>query len=772
MRNILLLFIIIKTIHLNGQSDLKIGQWRSYLPYHVGKHVTQSDTHLYYATPFAIMIQDKEDNSVQLLSKVEGLTDAGIGIIKYDSFNKVLIITYENGNMDLLKDDGRIVNIPFILTSSSLGDKSINAIYVDAENRTYLAMGFGLKVLDVKNEEFGDETQVGFSFTDVTVFEGYIYAASEEGLYRVSQAGNINIQDFNNWELMDSNKGFPVDYTSKKVTTYNSRLYIDIDDVLYSYQHGVLDSIYADMDVTRKFSLEFLTAEGDHLVAGFWCTQNDNACNGKVVFIDNNHNVFTSGSKCVNRPQYAIEDPNDGKVYYADLWDDFRSAANKDASCDNFSINSPIRQFAGEIFIDESANEVWVASEIIESDVEFSPFGIYSFLDGQWDFYNGGTHPNVGYMRAYYRLAKHPETGNMFIGTRWDGLMEFDRNDFTIYNDTNSTLDFSADPNRIRVNGLVFDADNNLWMSNHTAPKPLNVLRNDGTWFNDFKNFAFKEFRDIVIDQNNLIWIATDLSGVYVYDYKGTFDAGGADDEVYRFNKQNSQLPSDQVETLEIDLDNNVWVGTKEGVIVFECQEAAFDPSCQGTRQIVEVDGIAAYLLETEQVRTIAVDGANRKWFGTTNGVFVQSPTGEEQIAFFDVDNSPLFDNIINDIAINNSTGEVFIATAKGIQSLRTDALKGGNFHNSNVYAYPNPIQPEYNGPIAIKGLARDSNVKITDIEGKLVFETTALGGQAIWDGRDYNGRKASSGVYLVFATRTSNREVPEAVVTKILFLN
>ena len=181
-------------------------------------------------------------------------------------------------------------------------------------------------------------------------------------------------------------------------------------------------------------------------------------------------------------------------------------------------------------------------------------------------------------------------------------------------------------------------------------------------------------------------------------------------------------------------------------------------------------------LLETENVIDIAVDGANRKWIGTQNGVFLLSPSGEEQVDRFTVANSPLFDNNIVDIAVDQQTGEVFIGTAKGIISYQSDAVEGGRVHRSDILVYPNPVREDYEGPIAINGLARDAVVKITDVTGKLVFETNALGGQAVWNGRDYNGRRVQTGVYLVFsssnARNTSLNARPDAAVAKIMVIN
>ncbi|HNM27452.1 MAG TPA: regulator, partial [Saprospiraceae bacterium] len=155
-----------------------------------------------------------------------------------------------------------------------------------------------------------------------------------------------------------------------------------------------------------------------------------------------------------------------------------------------------------------------------------------------------------------------------------------------------------------------------------------------------------------------------------------------------------------------------------------------------------------------------------------TNGIFVQSGSGEVQEARFTATNSPLFDNAITDIAINQSTGEAWIGTEKGLISVRAEATQGGAVNSDAPYAYPNPVRPDYDGPIAIYGLARDANVKITDISGNLVYEGKALGGQAIWNGRDYLGRRAASGVYLVFATSSETFDNPDAVIAKVVILN
>ena len=234
-----------------------------------------------------------------------------------------------------------------------------------------------------------------------------------------------------------------------------------------------------------------------------------------------------------------------------------------------------------------------------------------------------------------------------------------------------------------------------------------------------------------------------------------------------------SELTSNTVLSVVVDRDGAVWVGTNEGPVIFDCGGDVFDASrCGGVRRRVLQDSIGAFLLADQQINTMAVDGANRKWLGTRNGLFVQSPQGDDQIAHFTTDNSPIPDDIINALAYDGDQGVMWIGTDKGVITYRTETTEGSVFHRSNdVYAFPNPVEPFYTGPIAIKGLVTDANVKITDINGLLVSEMTALGGQAIWDGNDLEGRRVNSGVYLVFSADQRAFDQPDSFVTKILVL-
>lgn len=756
----------------SAQAPLKIGQWQSHYAYQLGTFVAQSPTHFFYGNNQGALKIDKESREIERLSTVNGLSESGMGIIKYDPFNELLIATYFNGNIDFIHEDGGLDNLPFIATSIFLGDKSINDIHIETDTTAYLSMGFGLKILNIRDQEFGDETRAGLPFNQVAILNNHLYAATQEGIYRITLDGSKNIQDFNSWTHLAGTGGFPADYATNNITRYKDKLYFDINDTIFRFDENSLTSIYSSQTLTPTY----MTTEGPHLLIGMSCfnESTNRTCNGLALFFDEEGLVKTinSNSGCINRPTYGVEDAQ-GRVFFADNWDGYRLTELGENTCNTFTVNSPFNFRAGQLVV--SDEELWVAPEVVIPELAFNDRGFYSYIEGTWTNYNVSNYSSLNGIKAIYRIAVSPDKKEVFFGTRWtDGLLKLNRetDEITVFSNDEAKLKPSADPARSRVTGLIYDEQNILWIGNHTeAAKGLIALKPDGEFTDNFLSLPSRNIRQILIDNEGYLWIASDNLGVFVYDYAGTIDDPN-DDRIRTINTNNSVLPDNTAVCLAQDLDGGVWVGTRNGAVVFECQGDPLNSDCRGSHPRVVVNDIPALLLDETIVNTIAVDAANRKWFGTRSGVFVQSPDGSERLATFDKDNSPIFDNIINDIAINQNTGLVYIATGKGIISLKTDAAGINQNHNSNITVFPNPVRPDYDGPIAIKGFARDSNIKITDISGRLVFETTALGGQAIWDGKDYKGRKANSGVYLVYATRTSNRDVPTAVVTKILLMN
>ncbi|MEN0006590.1 MAG: hypothetical protein AAF798_20725, partial [Bacteroidota bacterium] len=759
------LFVLLSSVLLS-QNILPLGQWRSHLPYKEGKMVTQSSSTIYYSTGWSVLLLDKTELSTERLSKVEGLSNVGISLVEFNEATETLIVVYDNSVIDLVEEsaEGRdIITLSQIANFNNfVGEKVIFNIDLAADgNSMYLAANYGVSQIDLSKNEFVFTTFTGVDVLDVQVFDGNIYAATEEGIYR-APLNNVNLDDFGNWQLLGEDEGFPVEYSSSTMEVFNGTLYLGIDNDIYTYQNGQLALFYQRPGNT----LDFLKATGLHLFAAYPICTSDGCSGGNLVYFEASGAVNEIPRACFASVNAVVEDEQ-GRIWLGDEARDFRYLEGTSATeCTFLSFNSPFSIENKEMTV--ANNQLWLAAGGVDQrfSARFIDHGFASLIEGNWSIYNRrnreelkGENPADNArgddLFDFITVAVHPDNGKIFAGSYTEGLIEFDpeTDEMILYNENNSTLETAAgDITRSRISSIAFDDENNLWVANHTARNgaPLSVLTNEGFW----RNFSFTgscadtDVRQIDVDLNGYKWIVmgSDQSGILVYDEADLDNPN--DDRCRIFSANNSNLPTNSTNCLAIDLDGDIWVGTTEGIIIFECGASAFEPECQGSRRIVEQDGFNAFLLDTEDVQAIAVDGANRKWVGTRNGVFLLSASGEEQILRFEVSNSPLFDNNIIDIAVNDQTGEVFIGTNKGVLSYQGDATLGGRVNRATVEVFPNPVRPEYDGPIAIRGLARDANVKITDVNGKLVFETTANGGQAVWDGRDYNGRRASSGVY------------------------
>ncbi|HZV69885.1 MAG TPA: two-component regulator propeller domain-containing protein [Saprospiraceae bacterium] len=747
-----------------GQGDLHIGQWSELLPYNIGSSVTQSPTRVYYGTEFGLISIRKDDSSsVDFFSKVDGLSDVGPSWIRYHNGLKTLVIGYKNGNIDLLDSSGTS-NVNDILRSSSIqGDKAIKNIYTDDSQLAYLSTPFGLVILDLVTRQFRSTIFTSSPAHGFAIFQSKYYLSTDNGLYVFDPASGNIIENFNQWEKIII-PGIPAIYSSEAVAVFHDQLYFGAKGDLYRLDH--LDSVWYHVD---NNTVSFISPEGQNLMVGFRCGD----CLGKVLFF--NEGVFwhEAGIYCIARPAYAIEDEK-GRVWYADMFPDFRMAQNHFATCELLQFESPYSGNVSEMDVHEGI--LYVATGGVSESYNYlgNKDGFFSYDRLHWTTYNQFNYPEFAahQLENFFRILHHPTENKLYVGSYYGGLLEYDFENFKFYDTANSSLQGAVgDESRERVSGLAFDQQNNLWVTNYLAPRPLSVLKTDGTWKSfDFPCSTITNVSQVVVDHRGYKWIMlySKSAGIVVYDDGGTID-DESDDRCIQLGSSNTAIPSNSVNCLAVDLDGDIWVGTAEGPVVFDGGADIFDGH-EGSRIKVEQDGVLNYLLGEETVYAIAVDGANRKWFGTGSGVFVQSPAGNEEVASYTTSNSPLLNNRIIDIAIDQNNGVVYIATVGGIMSVRTDAVTGEAIHSDNVYAWPNPVRPDYDGLIAIRGLARDAVVKITDIRGQVLYETKSLGGQAVWDGKDLNGQQASTGVYLVFSTAASDGfNKPDALVTKIL---
>ncbi|MFN0213972.1 MAG: hypothetical protein ACKVT2_06920 [Saprospiraceae bacterium] len=752
---------------------LSIGEWQQHLPWQRSKYVTQSNEKVYYATEWAVVEIDKVDRSSRFITKVEGLSDVGMNLLHYNAAAKVLLLAYSNSNLDLFYPEGRrVVNLPIIQKNANIvGDKQIYNVFFDGKI-AYFACGFGVLKFDLEDAEAEYTVFTGIPVRSFAIYNGFLWAGTEDGLYRLPE-NDVNPADFSRWEEVNESAGFPGNISYNTMCLWDNKLWLGAAKKLLRFDGASVSEIASH----PLRSVKYLTSEGPGMMIG-WGEEN-NFGYGVVEYAETNGARNEIHWTCnAAFPLYGIEDGSK-KFWFADLADQFRYFDLNTNICDKFSFNSPYTHRSAQI---EFGNEgtTYVATPGPKTDLSIVGYrdGVFSYKNGHWNRWSETTTPGIVDSEESYkdlwRVATHPEEDKVFVGSWVGGLLQFSNGAYEKkYTKNNSILQAAGNSgeNRTAIGGLAYDEDNNLWISNYGANAPIAVLKPDGSMVN-FNASPANNLLQVVIDQNGYKWFVIAFNaGLMVYDSGNDLDSP-ADDRYRIITTANSVLTSNFINCITVDLDGDVWVGTQQGAVSFECGSNVFDESCKGRRRIVNVDGFNGYLLETEDVKTIAVDGANQKWFGTTNGVFVQSPDALTQVERFTNTNSPLFDNAITDISVNPVTGEAWIGTEKGLISVRSGATEGGRVNRPTAYAYPNPVQPGYDGPIAVYGLARDANVKITDAAGHLVFEGKALGGQAVWNGRDYLGRKVSSGVYLIFATSESNFDQPDAIVTKVVILN
>ena len=770
----LLSLLVLLSMSTYAQEKLLIGQWQDHLNLRESFWVTQSDEHVIVSTGKALIYIDKEELSYETFSKVDNLNDAEITIIKYDKINKQLFVIYKNGAFDIIDDEGTEYITAIKDNTNILGSKTITDIHFTDGNSVYFSTAFGIIEFNLSRREFSSTTFTVNGVNAITSDENFIYAALEDGLYSINKTNN-NKENFSNWQLLGAANGLPALYKSINTENFNGDLYAVIDNAVYRRNVNQSNFEKIDISIPSGYFIEWISAEMNHIIFGL----KNNSTGSETRFIDKNRNIISGGANCINRTIYGIEDEQ-GRIWYADMWRAIRYTDNPTSGCKRIEYNSPYAFESSHIETD--GDKIYFASGgATESfGIKFSRAGFYILEEnGNWTNVNEEFFPIInekGFF-DFQTVAPHPsDKDKLYVGSYLNGLVEYKISDKTMkfYGEsTNPKVLPSAlqaivgAAGQVRISYLKFDEDENLWIANYGAPEPIVVFTKDSTWHTFDTPSDNGLLTTFTIDENNNKWFATrgPSSSIIVFNENGTFD-DKSDDRLRVINSSNSLLNT-QVNCAVVDLNGSVWVGTSEGPVVFDCDP--FDTDCGGGQVKVLEDSIPALLLVTEDILCIEIDGANRKWFGTRNGIFVQSPNGEILEYRYTIDNSPLFSNIVYDMDFHSETGLMYISTALGIQSLKTDATTGTNAHSSNVFAYPNPIRPNYNGPIAIKGLARDADVKITDMNGRLVYKTKANGGQAIWDGNDYNGRRADTGTYLIFSASEQNPERKDAIVSKIL---
>ncbi len=754
-----------------------IGAWRIHIPYYQGIDVSGSNAKVYCATKYGLFAFRKDDNSIERYSRTNGLSDLSISTIRYSKDDHLLIIAYQTSNIDLLNDDNTVINIPDLKDKSIEGGKSINHIFI-LDHKAYLSCSFGIIVLDLQKKEIKDTWYIGTAGGALKVnalaYENAthrFYAATDSGI-RYANADDPSIFTYNAWKTVSTLTNPYSKYNS--IAAYAGRLFVTENEIIKWQYDGNNWSQFTSDSLRRAFFDVF---------------------NGKLMLTDEwNIHLFDESLKMIGQIGYPSNDAYPVRGFSDDDGNFWVAGNNYGlARTDRWSFkefitpNGPSGLSA--YAMDSGSDGIWVAGGAMKgSGCGDDPRGAYWFHDNHWEsFYqaNDAVYNSMA-EKNLVSVAVDPSDGkHAFLGSCRGGVLEANENGGAkVYDSTNSPIQ----PIRIYktsdiwVGGVAYDNANNLWILTNKNSQELTRTAPDGTWnsFSLGSSFASGELYRLWIDSYNHKWIYSRGMGLVVFD-EGDIN-NPADDKTVILSElpkavdgEISALYPDWKPNLEFqawaeDKDGAIWVGSTEGVFVFyNPGNIMTDEYAHADRVRIEQDGHVQFLLETEYVTAIAVDGANFKWIGTlSSGVYLMSPDGTKLVAHYDESNSPLLANTVRSIAIDPKTGEVFFGTDVGICSIRGTATEGGE-HCDNYYVFPNPIKHDYRGPIAVKGLVKNASVKIADIAGQLVYETKALGGQAIWDGNNFNGDRVKTGVYVVYI---SNEDGSETCTTKMLFLN
>lgn len=778
---VVMIISMVQIVFAQPEESVPIGQWKAYLPYTGTISVADAGEKIYAANGQAVFSYNKSDNSYERLNKANGLSDVDAMGVFYGMEQQALVIPYLNSNVDIIVK-GVVQNFPYIKSANVSGNKSVNhaSFYGDS---IYLSTGFGIVVYDFKKKEspasyfFIDElTDSYFKVNSTIVFNDTIYAATDKGIYRAN-LDNALLENFSYWESLSGELGLG-DGAAQYLAIFNNRLYAVVDNTsIYEYD-GVSWLLYY---YDPEWKIQYLSASPTRLIVTQISPDSIPPEHRRIMTVDINDSYSFFGNDFdLQYPYAAIMDGN--KDYWiADLYSGLLRYSGDMFT--HFLPNGPgsYKAFDMEYY----NNALWVApGEINNSwNYEFNRDGFFVMDYGFWNNINAFTFPALDTVLDFITMTLDAATGKAYFGSYGGGVAEYDRanNTLKIFDETNTGADGlkdigASDPGSCRVSGLQFDVNGNLWVSNYGVETPLVVRKADGTWKN-FQCFlpisAGNQTGQIVIDDFDQKWVQIPRgTGILVYNHgSGIDDVSDDQTRVLSIGAGSGNLPVGFVNCLAKDQDGEIWVGTNEGVAVFYNPGAVMDggPAADAAQPLVNLGGYYEQLLKSEIVNTIAVDGANRKWIGTNSGVFLVSEDGTEQILSFTEDNSPLLSNILLNITINGENGDVYFGTSKGICSYRGTATAGAVVQESDVKVFPNPVREDYTGLIAISGLTEDAEVKITDASGRLIYKTVALGGQAIWDGKGYEGNRASTGVYMVFS---SNADGSESIVTKFLIVN
>ena len=753
-----------------------IGSWRLHMAYHNATQCVAVNDKVYVLSDGSLYSYTPETEFVECYDKSNAISDQGIRRIGVCEKSNTLVLIYENGNIDLMRPDGSVVNLTDFANASTY-DPQVNDLRIMG-GKAYLATNFGVIVLNLEREEFGNTYVLGKVTHSCVELNGVIYAATAEGLYRGDT--HSNLLDMANWELLNNNvyvqltafQGSLLALKSKE-SVYSVDLTTGVHTTFHKGKFTFIHYTDGTLIIGDKTHVFAYASLADYRQLAF---------DGTVNYLTVNGNTYWS---C-----------NDTKGLNGYRYDEAEKSVMQTVS--GIIPNSPIRNYCQYLsFVND--DRLLVAGGIMnyyDKTALHRTATLMMYKDGTWHSFEeeGVATRTAGRHRNMTSIVQDPKDPNHHYASSYgQGIYEFKDMKFVrqyTHKGKEGLSDVvampleSPEPNSYeytRVSRLQYDGDGNLWITNSHAESPVKVIKSDGTFISlYYPELEHQEtVSDVLFDSKGRVWVVS-LQGpasLFCIDLNGTLE-DTSDDRIKVFNENFVDQDGGSVEVYYIndiaeDHNGDIWVMTDKGPYVLYNTEEVFQDDYHFTKiKVPRNDGTnyADYLLNGAYTTCIEIDAANRKWIGTlSSGLYLVGADGLEEVHHFTVDNSPLPSNVIESMALHHRSGELFIGTDKGLVSYMSDATRAEEtYEEEKVYAYPNPVTPDYDGLITIIGLKANSHVKIVNTAGRLVAEGTSLGGTFTWDGRTPHGQRVATGVYYVLG---SDEEGNEGIVTKVLFI-
>ena len=712
------LLFLVAALPTWSQSDIAVGTWRLHLSYNDIQHIAVSETDVFAASYSGIIMYNITDRSLHTFNKLNGLSATGISALAFDDRNKALLVGYEDGNLDII-DANTVINFDRLRDSDIASIKRINHISV-SDGIAYLSTAYGVVVFDVSQRQIKETwrdlgaTGEALAINEIAFFNDSVFLATKRGVMAGSRRDNL--LDFNNWKRHDAG-AFAGDI--RTLSVFANNVYVSGPTGVYRYADGTWAA-----PLLETLQIESLTSSDNGLVI---------TGNGTVYILNTNAELVQVSDPLIQAAAVGRYD-NAGSLWIGDHSAGLLS--NAAGSFGAYTPNGPSQGSASRMVSHEGRLYAMAGGFNTSGQPLQLPGQLNVFENGSWSTIPQPTNDltDIAFM-----------DDQTFVSSFGQGIAVTDASGNTsIINESNSPL-IGVGNSPPQITGMHASADG-LWVALFNGNEPLHLLKRDGLW----ESFSFglpNEDKpvDLVVSDNATVWMVLQRNtggGLIAYEIEN-------ERSFFRSNATGQgALPEKNVNSIDIDREGYAWVGTDAGVAYFlSASQDAIKPVYENR-----------FLLRDEKITAIEVDGGNRKWIGTERGAWLFNDTGDVLINHFTQDNSPLLSDVIRDIEIDGLTGEVFISTDRGIVSYRADATKA-TAEFETIKIFPNPVHPGYSGVVGINGLSNDAVVKITDIRGKLLWQTTANGGMASWNVRDQNGKRAPTGVYLVFAIAKDGKE-------------